>query len=630
MAPGTPASDNGRTVPSSPGGRFHPALLQRGRWQALAPLLYPRRFWIALALTLGVAAAALSAVEPLFYKYLLDALVHGASASGARAREWRAGVLALAGLGAALAAQRLLQVAQSLTVNRVRFDSSFELSGLVLERLYARPLSYHQQCGAGYLLTRIDRGVAALGQVVGEVLQSLAPNTINLLLMMALLWRLSPRLAWVGLAPMPLFLCATVHGAGTLAGHEEVVQEGWSRLYSRVTEVLSGIKTVKSMGGEALEVAEYQRQARLIFRRLWRLVFADAGYNEAKGALALLGRLGVAGYGFWLVTRGAITPGTWIAATSYAALLYGPLDGLASTYSGVARQMAAAAVVLDFLAEPAPGEQASVPAPPQRWKQLGHPWRGAVSFEQVSYAYPPPSGTLNTTPCWAIDGVSFHIEAGETIAVIGPSGGGKTTLMDLLLRFHDPEAGRILIDGLDLRTLSASQLRRQMAVVLQEPLLLQGSIADNIAYGCAHASTRQIHAAIEAAQAAEFIGRLPRGLETRLGEGGARLSGGEKQRLAIARALLRDPRILILDEATAHLDAASEAALNTALRRLIRNRTAIVISHRLASMLTPDRIFVIGEGRLIEQGAPEALLASGGFYARHHQPLPPALETVLA
>ncbi|HEY7837684.1 MAG TPA: ABC transporter ATP-binding protein [Terriglobales bacterium] len=611
-------------MPSSPGERFHPALLQRGRWQALAPLLYPRRFWIALALTLGVAAAALGAVEPLFYKYLLDALVHGASASGARAREWRAGVLALAGLGAALTAQRLLQVAQSLTVNRVRFDSSFELSGLVLERLYARPLSFHQHSGAGYLLTRIDRGVAALGQVVGDVLQSLAPNTINLLLMMALLWRLSPRLAWVGLAPMPLFLWATVRGAATLAGHEEVVQEGWSRLYSRVTEVLSGIKTVKSMGGEALEVAEYQRQARLIFRRLWRLVFADASYNEAKGALALLGRLGVAGYGFWLVTRGAITPGTWIAATSYATLLYGPLDGLASTYSGVARQMAAATVVLDFLAEPGPEVTAAPPC------AFHTPGRGAVRFEQVSYAYPARDAARHLPPRWAIDRVSFHIEAGETIAVIGPSGGGKTTLMDLLLRFHDPVAGRILIDGVDLRTLAPSQLRRHMAVVLQEPLLLQGTIADNVAYGCAHASTRQIHAAVEAAQAAEFIARLPRGLQTPLGEGGARLSGGEKQRLAIARALLRDPRILILDEATAHLDAASEAALNTALRRLVRNRTAIVISHRLASMLTPDRIFVIGQGRLLEQGAPEALLASDGFYARHHQPLPPALETVLA
>lgn len=591
------------------------------RGRALAQPFQGLRGFIAAALVLGVAVAALSAVEPLFYKYLLDALM-ASSHGAAGARSWRAGVWALTGLGLVLAAQRLLQVGQSLTVSRVRFDSSFALSGLVLQRLYGRPLSFHQQSGAGYLLTRIDRGVAAIGQVVSDVLQTLAPNTLNLLLMTYLLWRLSPRLAVVGLAPMPLFLWATVRGARTLAGHEEVVQEGWSRLYSRVTEVLSGIKTVKSMGGEGLEVAEYQRQARLIFGRLWRLVFADAGYSEAKGALSLAGRLSVAAYGFWLVTRGAITPGTWIAATSYATLLYGPLDGLASTYSGVARQLAAAKVVLDFLGEPEAteikevndAEPAAAPAPRRAW-------RGAVSFEQVSYAYPAAEAAQQKVashpPRYAIDGVSFRIEAGETIAVIGPSGGGKTTLMDLLLRFHDPDSGRILIDRTDLRELPASELRRHMAVVLQEPLLLQGTIAENIGYGCEGASRAQIHAAVEAAQASEFIARLPRGLETRLGEGGTRLSGGEKQRLAIARALLRDPRILILDEATAHLDAASEAALNGALRRLVRDRTAIVISHRLASLLAPDRIFVIGQGQLLEQGPPAELLAGSGFYARH-------------
>lgn len=579
---------------------------------------------------LGVAAAALGAVEPLFYKWLLDALTGAGSRAPAGAARWQAGVWALAGLGAVLAGQRLLQVAQALTVNRVRFDSSFALSGQVLERLYGRPLSFHQHSGAGYLLTRIDRGVAALGQVTSDALQSLAPNSLNLIFMMILLWRLSPALAWVGLAPMPLFLWATVRGARTLAGHEEVVQEGWSRLYSRVTEVLSGIKTVKSMGGEGLELEAYQRQARLIFARLWKLVFADAGYSELKGALALAGRLGVAAYGFWLVTRGAITPGTWIAATSYATLLYGPLDGLANTYSGVARQLAAARVVLDFLAEPDAPPATPMSAPALRPARLA--WRGAIRFEQVSYAYPVPEPAPLATPPGparlAIDGISFAIEAGETIAVVGPSGGGKTTLTDLLLRFHDPDAGRILIDGVDLRAIAPSELRRHMAVVLQEPLLLQGSIADNIAYGCGHVSRARIHAAVEAAQAAEFIARLPQGLDTPLGEGGRRLSGGEKQRLAIARALLRDPRILILDEATAHLDAASESALNAALRHLVRDRTAIVISHRLASLLACDRIFVIGEGRLLEQGAPGELLRGDGFYARHAPAA--ALEPALA
>ena len=584
------------------------------RLRALAPPFRPYRGWIAGALALGLGAAALGAVEPLFFKYLLDLLVrtagHGGDAA-VRAQAWRGGVEALAVLGAVFLLQRLLETGQMLAVNRVRFDSSFDLSSAVLERLYDQPLSFHQNSGPGYVLTRMDRGVAAIGQVVNDGLQSLVPNSANLLLMAFLLYRLSPRLAWIGLAPMPLYLWATLHGAARLAGHEEVVQEGWSQLYRRVNEVLGGIKTVKSMSGEAAEIEQYRQRAKTIFARLWRVVFVEAGYGELKGGLAMAGRLGVAGYGFALVANNTISPGTWVAATSYAALLYGPLAGLAGLYSSILRQLVAAGVVLDFLEKPVVAPDAS-PLAPFRLPRL----RGEIRFEQVSYAYPRPAAAPARAPRYAIDDVSFHIEAGETIAIIGPSGGGKTTLTDLLLRFYDPSDGRILLDGMDLRSLPPAALRRQMAVVLQEPLLLQGTIAENVAYGCGPVSPARLQAALEAAQAAAFIARLPEGVETRLGERGARLSGGEKQRLAIARALLRDPRILILDEATAHLDAASETALNQALRELVRNRTAIVISHRLASLLAPDRIFVLGGGRLLESGTPAALEHSGGFYAR--------------
>ncbi|MGH9393604.1 MAG: ABC transporter ATP-binding protein [Terriglobales bacterium] len=570
------------------------------------------RGWIAAALVLGAATAALGAVEPLFLQYLTDLMVRaGGHGRAAPAGDFHAGAWALALLGLVLGAGRALQTGQSALVNRIRFGSSFDLSSRVLGQLYAQPLSFHQQSGAGYVLTRVDRGIAALGQLTSELLQSLVPNSINLVLMLALLLRLSPKLAAVALAPMPLFLWATLRGAGRLSGHEEAVQESWSRLYSRVSEVLSGIKTVKSLAGEQLEVAAYQRQARAIFARLWRLVWVEEGYGQLRSAVALGARLGVAGYGFWLVLAGALTPGAWIAATSYAALLYGPLAGLAATCSSAARQWVAAGVVLEFLA----GEPAAAAAPVARAAPLAR-LRGEIRFEQVSFAYPATDGGRQR---FAIDGVSFRIEPGETIAVIGPSGGGKTTLMDLLLRFHDPCEGRILLDRRDLRSVLPADLRQQVAVVLQEPLLLQGSIADNLAYGApdpAAVTDARLRAALRAAQAEEFVGRLPQGLDTCLGEGGTRLSGGEKQRLAIARALLRDPRILILDEATAHLDAASEEALNQALRALVADRTALVISHRLATLLPTDRIFVLARGQLQEQGTAQALAASGGFYAR--------------
>ncbi|MGH9486241.1 MAG: ABC transporter ATP-binding protein [Terriglobales bacterium] len=567
---------------------------------------------MGVALLLGAAVAALGAIEPLFLKYLTDLLV--AAVAHADRHAWRPGLTALILLGAALLAQRVLQTAQTLAVNRVRFATSFELSSELLRQLYDRPLSFHQQSGAGYMLTRVDRGVAALGQLTNDLLQTLVPNLITLAMMMLLLWRLSPRLAWVGLAPMPFFVWATLAGARRLVAHEETVQTGWSRLYGRVTEVLHGIKTVQSLGGEAGEITTYRQRAGDIFRSLWRLVWLDEGYGHLKNALALAGRMGVAGYGFWLVLAGQISTGTWIAATSYAALLYGPLAGLAGTYSTIAREWVAAAAVLDFLEEQ-PAQKGALPGPLPASR-----FAGDIDFEHVSFRHAGAEGP-------ALTDVSFHIAAGEHIALVGPSGGGKTTLVDLLLRFHEPVSGDIRVDGRGLRQLALSQLRRQIAVVLQEPLLLEGTVSENLLYGLERRtlpSRPHLWQALVAAQAASFVRRLPQGLDTRLGEGGTRLSGGERQRLAIARALLRNPSILILDEAAAHLDPEREAALNTALGSLLAGRTVILISHRLASLPPCDRIFVLDRGHLLEQGAPDALAASGGFYARWSRA--PALE----
>lgn len=579
----------------------------RPRKAALIKLIRAYRGWISAALLLGSAVAALGAIEPLFLKVLTDLLVTAAAHAGRRV--WQPGLETMALLALVLLVERLLQTAQNGAVNRVRFDSSFALSSRVLDELYHRPLRFHQRSSSGYVLTRVDRGVAALGELTQNLLQTLVPNVITLLLIMALLWRLSPRLALAGLAPMPFFVWATIAGARRLVAHEEQVQTGWSRLYGRVTEVLSGIKTVKSLGGEAGEIQAYRERARAIFARLWRLVWIEEAFGQMKNALALAGRMGVAAYGFWLVLDGSITTGTWIAATSYAALLYGPLAGLAGTYSTIARQWVAAGAVLDFLdAEP------DRPAAP--FASLP-PLRGEIEFDQVSFGYDSAEAGC------AIDALSFHIAAGEHIAIVGPSGGGKSTLIDLLLGFHPPAAGAIRLDGHDLRRIAPFDLRHQMAVVLQEPLLLEGTIAENLAFGACdreQATTPRLWRALEAAQAAAFVRQLPDGLDTRLGERGTRLSGGERQRLAIARALLREPRILILDEASAHLDAESEAALNGALRTALAGRTALIISHRLATLAPCDRIFVVGQGRLLEAGTRAELAASGGFYARWAQP----------
>lgn len=584
-------------------------------WRRVRRLAQPYarlRGWIALAAVLGAAVAALGAVEPLFLKALTDLLVRAGSAPGTRARDWRSGLELMVALAVVLLLQRGLQTAQAVAASKVRFRASFELSTRVLRQLYRKPLGFHQATGAGYVLTRVDRGIAALGELAGEMLQTLLPNTLNLGLMAWLLWRLSPRLALVAMAPMPFFLWATAAGARRTVRHESAVQEGWSRLYGRVTEVLGGIKTVKSLGGEEAEVEAYRGQARGIFRHLWRLVWENEAFGHAQNLVALGGRTAVGVVGFGLVLAGGLSPGGWIAATTYAALLYGPLAGLAGACSSAARHSVAAGVVLDFLEEP----EAARPEAAAPMAAL----RGGIEFDRVGYAYAAVGEAGGGGARAALEDVSFRIEPGESVAIIGPSGGGKTTLMDLLLGFHEPTRGVIRLDGRRLGSIAAAQLREQIAVVLQEPFLLQGSIADNLAYAAPRATPQQMQAALRAAQAEAFVARLPQGLETRLGERGARLSGGERQRLAIARALLRDPRILLLDEASAHLDAESEAALNLALRRIMGARTVVLISHRLATLPATDRIVVLDQGRVQAQGTPAEVARRGGFYGRWRAP----------
>lgn len=568
-----------------------------------------------MALALGSAGAAAGAIEPLFYRYLLDLMVEFRPASHSlrvEPQRWRSGLEAVAGLVGLGIGQQLIQTLQTLTTSRVRFDSSFALSRRLLAHLYQQPLGFHQESGSGYLITRMDRGVAALGELVGDVLQSLTPNLANLATIAFLLFRLSPRLALVALAPLPLFLLAAVRSTQHTVAAEEEVQEGWSRVYRRVSEVLGAIKTIKAMGRETAEAELYEKAAQGVFHRLWRLVRVDAGYQNARSLLALLGRAAVLFDGMHLVMQGSLTPGSWMAAVTYAGMIYLPLANLAGSWSAGARALVSAGAVFDFLEQsPAVADSPEAVALPRL--------RGAVEFDDVHYAYPvwEENGRLSgRRHAPVLRGISFRAEPGEVIALVGPSGGGKTTLIDLLLRFYDPQQGSVRIDGHDLRAVTQTSLRAQVAVVLQDPVLLQGTVAENIAYGVPEASFDAIRAAARAACADEFINALPHGYQTRVGERGASLSGGQKQRIAMARALLLDPRILVLDEATSQLDTDSEAAVYTALRRLLQGRTAFIIAHRVSTMLPPDRVLVLAHGRIIESGAPADLIRANGIFAR--------------
>jgi ATP-binding cassette subfamily B protein len=304
------------------------------------------------------------------------------------------------------------------------------------------------------------------------------------------------------------------------------------------------------------------------------------------------------------VLAGAISAGLLSQFVLFAVLAASALGQLSEVWSEISAAAGSAGRISELLAAEPQITSAKAPL------KLAVPTPGDIAFGRVSFVYPSGSDAR------ALHDVSFHVAPGESVAIVGPSGAGKTTLFQLLMRFYDPQSGAILLDGSDIRALAIEDVRQQIALVPQDSVIFGISVAENIAYGAEHASDAEIRAAAAEAGADEFIRVLPEGYDTRLGERGSTLSGGQRQRLAIARAIIRDAPILLLDEATSSLDAESESLVQSALERLMRGRTTLVIAHRLATVLKADRILVMDAGRIVEQGTHASLVAAGGLYAR--------------
>jgi ATP-binding cassette subfamily B protein len=353
-----------------------------------------------------------------------------------------------------------------------------------------------------------------------------------------------------------------------------------------------------------MEQAEQRRFLEAVAQgndRVTRGARRDARTASRQALSAAAARICVAALGAWLVLRGQGTVGTLVAALQYVGGLFGPIQGLTGVYSTVRRAGVSLESVCSILDAPDP----LADAPDARELVVT---RGAVSFEAVSFAYGEGRPVLRD--------IDLTIAPGQTVALVGPSGCGKTTLVSLLERLHAPTAGRIVVDGVDVRDCTQRSLRSQIGTVMQDVHLFNDTILANITYGTPDATREQAEAAARAANAHEFIEKLPEGYDTVVGERGAGLSGGQKQRIAIARALLKDPPILILDEATSALDTDSEALVQQALRHLTRGRTTLVVAHRLSTVVDADRIVVLRGGRIEASGTHAQLMAQGGYYAR--------------
>ena len=546
----------------------------------------------ALLVFAAIGVALLNAAEPLVMKLIVDTLTAG--------RPFAALVPALV----ALLALGLMREGVGAGVNWLTWRIRLRVHEVLLDRLLAKlgrlPIEFHREEGVGGLMTRIDRSVSGFLQALQELMTGLLPAIIYLASSIVIMVRLEWRLSLLVIAFTPLVLVIGVAAAPEQARREASLMDQWIRLYSRFNEVLTGIVTVRSFAMEDRERKRFLLGLRRANRQVIRGVGRDSGVGAARNLVSALARLGAVAYGGWLVIQGDITIGTLIAFLGYVGGLFGPLLGLTNSYQTVRR----VSVSLESLFEILEREDTLADEPDALDPGV---LEGAVRFDDVHFSYQPDRPLIR--------GVSLTVAPGETLALVGASGSGKSTLMALLQRLYDPTSGIICVDGHELRRLEQQVLRRNIGIVLQEPILFDDPVRDNIAYGRPSARREQIEDAARAANAHDFIMRLPLGYDTPVGERGARLSVGERQRIAIARALLKDPPILILDEPTAALDAESEHLLQESVDRLIRTRTTFVIAHRLNTVVSADRIAVLRHGIIVEEGDHLSLLARHGYYA---------------
>ena len=456
----------------------------------------------------------------------------------------------------------------------------------------------------GDVLSRMTADVALLQSLVGSAISMGLRNAVTGIGALAMMAATSLKLAGIVALVLPLVVVPLVLFGRRERRLSRTAQERIADLAARAEETLNGLRTVQAFTQEETERARFAAETDRSVAAALRRVASRAGLILA---VILLG-FGAITFALWVgghdVVAGRMTGGQLAAFVFYAVLAASAGATVSELWGELQRAAAAADRLLELLAiRPAiaaPANPARLPEPPE----------GRIAFDRVRFAYPTRPDVA------ALTDVTFTVEPGETVAVVGPSGAGKTTLFQLLLRFHDPQSGRVALDSVDAASLDPRLLRRRIGLVPQEPLIFGASASDNIRYGRPEASEAEIRAAAEAAAAHDFIAALPDGYATPLGARGVTLSGGQRQRIAIARAILRDAPILLLDEATSALDAESERAVQQALERLSHGRTTLVVAHRLATVRRADRILVMEAGRIVAAGPHDALVREGGLYAR--------------
>ncbi len=580
--------------------------------------LRPERRRFLLAVTALLASMSFGLMFPFLVGHLVDAAISSPATPPPDA--WKPSVdrVALI-LTGTLAIQALLTFFYSYTFNQVGESAVVRVRRELYSRLLALPMKFHGEHRVGELTSRLSNDLTLLSDTLaGTIPQALRQGMMLFggVIMIALT---SLRLSLVMLCSFPVLMLVAVFFGRKVRRVSRDAQDRLAESATVVEETFQGIANVKAFGNEAHEVQRYTAGLDAYLQTILRTARRRAGLV----AFIILGIFGsiilVLWYGARLMQAGELSHGQLTRFTLYTIFVGGAVSSFAEVFSQFQKTLGANERVQELMAEEGESRKSEIgsrketiaasdfPLPTSDFARL----RGAVAFESVSFRYPsrPDLPVLRE--------LSLEAKAGERIALVGPSGAGKSTIVSLLLRFYEPDSGRILLDGQDARTLDLATVRGNMAIVPQEVLLFGGSIRDNIAYGRPGATEAEVLEAARRAQCAEFIERFPERYDTLVGERGVKLSGGQRQRIAIARALLKDPAILLLDEATSSLDSESEALIQQALAELLRGRTAFIVAHRLATVREVDRIYVIEQGRVAESGTHDELIQrDGGTYRR--------------
>ena len=469
----------------------------------------------------------------------------------------------------------------------------------LFEHLQKLSLRYHQQAGTGDALYRLDSDSYCVSNIIMNGLFPLASSVLTLGLMFLILFQLEWSLALLSLIVVPPLFLVIDRYSKRLYERTERVKEMESGIFNLVHEVFSSIKLVKAFSREQYEQDKFVKKGAETFRARLNVTLQESFFSFIISGLTYLGTAAVLGVGGWHVLQGNLTVGELLVVIAYLGSVYGPLSSISHTIGNLQGSITSARRAHETLHLQPEIEEAAETVEIEKL-------RGRIKFENVSFAYTNARPVLNN--------INFEIEPGQTLAIVGLTGAGKSTLVSLIPRFYDPTSGRVLIDGFDVSQMQLKSLRESISVVTQEPILFSSSVKQNISYGKLDATHEEIIAAAEAAQAHDFIERMPEGYASLLGEAGSQLSGGERQRVSIARALLKDAPILILDEPTSALDSRSESRIFTALRHLMKNRTTIVIAHRLSTIRNADKILVLDGGKIAGEGKHDELLQTNKLY----------------